>query len=287
MAADDSNKAQTKCVTPDITKEYGHPDGNAGDDVRVKDKGQAGDNDEGNGEQSDDVDMDSHDTDSHDAHIKKYKELKSQLRLHFSHNNMAQFDRIQQQFRQHGLLDELEAELLHLYTAATLIALSRRSTGHRRAPRHRAAQVLPRPSAQSFHPRLVRSNNAAGGPSTPGTTSTAAQNRVTPYTQHGATASSVAVQPPASVLSVLVLAIPQVSPPTTLNLQSMSPKPIFDNVSLGGGTGALNGSNQTLYLKAPPPSLNYNLLSFELTIMEMAAVSFHHHPRCCSTFTNV
>jgi len=207
--------------------------------------------------------------------------------MHFSNNNMAQFDRIQQQFRQYGLLDELEAEVLYPYTAAALIALSRSSTGHRRAPRHRAAQVLPQPSAQPFHANLVRSNNAAGGPSTPGPTSTAAKNRAAPSTQHGATASSVVVQPPASVLSVPILTISQVSPPTTLNLHPMSPKPIFDNVTLGGGTGALNGSNQTLYLKAPPPNLDYNLLSFEITVMEMATVSFHHHMRSCSALTNV
>ncbi|KAI4649386.1 hypothetical protein J4E93_003704 [Alternaria ventricosa] len=219
MAADDSNKAQTKCVTPDINKEYGHPDGNAGSDVQVKDNGQAGNDGGGDGdsEQSDDVDMDSHNTDSHNAYIKKYKELKSQLRMHFSNNNTAQFDRIQQEFREHGLLAELEAELLHLNIAAALVALSRSGTYYRCVPRRRTAQVLHQPSAQSFYAHLVRSNNAAGGPSTSGPASTAATNRAAHSAQHGAIASSVAVLPPVPVLSVSVLAVPQVSSSSNLN----------------------------------------------------------------------
>ncbi|KAH6868700.1 hypothetical protein BKA58DRAFT_199303 [Alternaria rosae] len=270
MAADDSNKAQTKCVTPDINKEYYHTDGNAGSDLQVKDNGQAGDDDEGDGEQSDDVDMDSHNADSYEAYIKKSKELKSQLRMHFSNNNMAQFDRIQQEFREHDLLGELEAELLDLDTAAALIALSRSSTDYRCVPPRPTVRILLQPSAQSFYAHLFRSSNAGGGPSTFGPASTAVTDQTAPSTQHPATASLVAVQAPAPVFSVPVLAAPQASPPTTLNFLPLPPVDISDNVSLGGGTGALNGPNKTLYLKAPPPSLDYNLLSFEITVMEMA-----------------
>lgn len=308
MAADDSNKAQTKCVTPDINKEYGHTDGNAGSDLQVKDNGQAGD-DGGDGERSDDVDMDSHsknsertslssksyrslmqqlaDADSYEAYIKKYRELTSQLRMHFSNNNMAQFDRIQQEFREHDLLGELEAERLDLDTAATLIALSRSSSDYRRVPRRPAVRILPQPSAQPFYAHSFRSHNAAGGPSTSGPVSTAATHQAAASTQHGPTASSIDVQLPAPVLPVPILAAPQVSPSTTLNLHPLPPVRISENVSLGGGTGALGGPNKTLYLKAPPPNLDYNLLSFDITIMEMATVSSHHHPRSCSAFINV
>ncbi|KAI4948431.1 hypothetical protein J4E91_005853 [Alternaria rosae] len=261
MAADDN-----------INKEYGHTDGNAGSDLQAKDNGQAGGDDEGDGEQSDDVDMDSRNADSYEAYIKKYKELKSQLRMHFSSNSMAQFDRIRQEFREHDLLCELEAELLDLDTTAASIALSRSSTDCRRVPPRPAVRILPQPSAQPFYAHFFRSSNAAGSPSTSGPASTAATDQTAPSTQHHATASLVAVQPPAPILSVPVLAVPQASPPTTLNFFPLPPVDISDNVSLEGGTGALNGPNKTLYLKAPPPSLDYNLLSLEITVMEMATL---------------
>ncbi|KAI4630879.1 hypothetical protein J4E83_002403 [Alternaria metachromatica] len=283
MAADDSNKAKTKCVTPDINKEYGHPDGNTGNDVQVKDNGQAGDGDEGNGEQSDDVDMDSHDTDSYGAYMKKSKELKSQMRMHFSNGNMAQFDRVQREFREHDLLGEVEAELLDLDTAAALIALSRSSTDYQHVHRRHAAQVLPQSStqvlpqlsAQPFYAHLFPWNNAAGGRLTSGPTSTTATHQVASATQHGSTALSVAVQLAVPVPPAPVLAVPQASPPTTLNLLPTLPLDAYsDNDSLGksGGGKGLDGKNEALYRTAPPPNLDYTLLDFEITLLEMAAL---------------
>ncbi|KAI4649897.1 uncharacterized protein J4E79_009743 [Alternaria viburni] len=285
MAADDSNKAQTKCVPPDINKEYGYPDGNAGNDVQVKDNGQAGDGGGGDGdsEQSDDVDVDSHNTDSYEAYIKKSKELKSQMRMHFSNKNMAQFDRVQREFREHDLFGEVEAELLDLNTAAALIALSRSSTDYQRVHRRHATQVLPQPSAQvppqssaqPFYAHLFPWNNAAGGLSASGLTSTAATDQVDSAAQHGSTASSVAVQLVAPVRPARVLAVPQASPPTTLNLLPALPlEPYADNDSLGksGGGKGLKGKNEALYRTAPPPNLDYKLLDFEITLLEMAAL---------------
>ena len=207
------------------------------------------------------------------------------MRMHFSNKNMAQFDRVQREFREHDLFGEVEAELLDLNTAAALIALSRSSTDYQRVHRRHATQVLPQPSAQvppqssaqPFYAHLFPWNNAAGGRSTFGPTSTAATHQVDSATQHGLTASSVAVQLVAPVRPAPVLAVPQASPPTTLNLLSTLPLEDYsDNDSLGksGGGKGLDGKNEPLYRTAPPPNLDYNLLDFEITLLEMAAVSF-------------
>ena len=207
------------------------------------------------------------------------------MRMHFSNGNMAQFDRVQQEFREHDLLGEVEAELLDLNTAAALIALSRSSTDYQHVHRRHAAQVLPQPStqvlpqlsAQPFYAHLFPWNNAAGGRSTSGPTSIAATHQVDSAAQHGSTASSVAVQLVAPVRPARVLTVPQASPPTTLNLLPTLPlEPYADNDALGksGGGKGLKGKNEALYRTAPPPNLDYKLLDFEITLLEMAAVSF-------------
>jgi len=66
-------------------------------------------------------------------------------------------------------------------------------------------------------------------------------------------------------------------PPTSLNLVVTLPlSPFSDNSSIGKGGKAVDGDNWApLRWPLPPPNLNYNLLDFDLTILELATVSFH------------
>jgi hypothetical protein len=210
------------------------------------------------------------DPNSWEAYIKKEKRLKSELRVHLSNDKGAEVERVQRELDEHNLLGEVEADELDPITIAALDAIN----GPEIRRRRRIAQPPPPPPPPStllFHGHLFHPNNAVGGQYTSGLANPAPTRQVSSASQHGPTASVVAVQLPASVLAAA-----QVSPPTTLNL-SVSHLPINfpDNLSLGSAGKALNGNNRVMYRTAPPPNLNYNVITFEMTILEMATVSFY------------